>query len=50
MVRVIVIQEGNDGFIWSVNIVVGANASTRFGTEILERSASKLALLLESGD
>ena len=34
MGRVIAIQEGNDGFVWSVNIVVGTNASKTFGTRI----------------
>ena len=50
MGRVIVIQEGNDGFIQSVNIVVGTNTSKTFGTQILERPANKLVLLLESDD
>ena len=40
--------EGNDGFVWSVNIVVGTNASKTFGTRILERPANKLVLLVES--
>ena len=46
--RVIAIQEGNDGFVRSVNIVVGTNASKTFGTRILERPANKLVLLVES--
>ena len=50
MGRVIAIQEGNDGFLWSVNIVVGTNASETFGTQILERPANKLVLLVESED
>ena len=50
MGRVIVIQEGNDGFIQNVNIVVGTNALKTFGTQILERPANKLVLLLESED
>ena len=48
MGRGIAIQEGNDGFFWSVNIVVGTNASKTFGTQILERPANKLVLLVES--
>ena len=36
MDRVIAIQEGNDGFFRSVNIVVGTNASKTSGTQILE--------------
>ena len=36
MGRVIVIQEGNDGFIQNVNIVVGTNALKTFGAQILE--------------
>ena len=36
MDRVIAIQEGNDGFVRSVNIVVGTNASKTSGTQILE--------------
>ena len=50
MGRVIAIQEGNDCFVWSVNIVVGTNASKTFGTQILERPANKLVLLVESED
>ena len=50
MVRVLSIQEGNDGFVPSVNIVVGKNTSKTFGTQILERPANKLVLLVESGD
>ena len=30
MDRVIAIQDGDDGFLWSVNIVVGTNASKTF--------------------
>ena len=48
--RVIAIQEGNDGFVRRVNIVVGTNASKTFGTGILERPANKLVLLVESED
>ena len=50
MGRLIAIQEGNDGFVQSVNIVVGTNASKPFGTRILERSAKKFVLLDESKD
>ena len=50
MGRVIAIQEGNDGFVQSINIDVGSNASKTFGTRILERAASKLMLLVESKD
>ena len=50
MGRVIAIQEGNDGFVRRVNIVVGTNASKTFGTGILERPANKLVLLVESED
>ena len=50
MVRVLSIQEGNDGFVPSVNIVVGKNTSKTFGTQILERPANKLVLLVESED
>ena len=48
MVRVIAIQEGNHGFVRSVNIVVGTNTSKTFDTRILERPANKLVLLVES--
>ena len=48
MVRVIAIQEGNHGFVRSVNIVVGTNTSKAFDTRILERPAKKLVLLVES--
>ena len=47
--RVIAIQDGNDGFVWNVN-VVGTNASKTFGARILERPANKLVLLVESED
>ena len=50
MGRVIAIQEGNDGFVRRVNMVVGTNASKTFGTGILERPANKLVLLVESED
>ena len=50
MGRVIAIQEGNYSIVWSVNIVVGTNASKTFGTRILERPANKLVLLVESED
>ena len=50
MGRGIAIQEGNDGFIWSVNIFVGTNAYKTFGTWILERPANKLVLLVECED
>ena len=50
MGRVIAIQEGNDGFVWSVNIVAGTNAPKTFGTRILEQPANKLVLLVESED
>ena len=50
MGRVIAIQEGNGGFVRSVNIVVGTNASKTFGTRILEQPAIKLVLLGESED
>ena len=48
--RVIAIQDGNDGFVRNVNVVVGANASKTFGARILERPANKLVLLVESED
>ena len=48
--RVIAIQEGNDGFVRSVIIVVGTNASKTYGTQILEQPANKLVLLVESDD
>ena len=32
MGRVTAIQEGNDGFVQSVNIIVNTNASNTFGT------------------
>ena len=48
MGRVIAIQEDNDGFVRSVNIVVGTNASKTFGTRTLEQPANKLVLLVES--
>ena len=41
-------MEGNDGFVRSVNVVAGTNASKTFGTRILERPANKLVLLVES--
>ena len=50
MGRVIAIQEGNYGIVWSINIVVGTNASKTFGTRILERPANKLVLLVERED
>ena len=50
MGRVIAIQQGNDGCVWSVNIVVGTNLSQTFGTQILEQPANKLVLLVESED
>ena len=50
MGRVIAIQEGNDGYVWSVNIVVGTNTSKTFETQILEQPAIKLVLLGESED
>ena len=50
MGRVIAIQEGNDGFVRSVNIVVGRNASKTFGTQILKQPGNKLVLLVESED
>ena len=47
--RVIAIQEGNNDFVWSVNIVVGTNASKTFETQILEQPpVNKLVLLVES--
>ena len=48
--RVIAIKEGNDGFVQSVNIVVGKNASKTFGGQILEQPSNKLVLLVESED
>ena len=45
MGRVIAIQEGNDGLVWSVNIVVGTNASKKFGTRLPERPANLCYLL-----
>ena len=50
MGRLIAIQEDNDSFVQSVNIVVGTNVSKPFGTHILERSANKFVLLVESKD
>ena len=50
MGRVTAIQEGNDGFVQSVNIIVGTKASKTFGTLIRERPANKLVLLAESED
>ena len=50
MGRVIATQEDNNGFVWSVNIVVGANASKMFGTQIFERPINKLVLLVETQD
>ena len=46
--RVIAIQEGNDVFVRSIDIVVGTNAPKSFGTWILERLGNKLVLLVES--
>ena len=48
--RVITIQEGNGGFVWIVNAVVGTNASKTFETRIPERPANKLVLLVENED
>ena len=48
--RVIAIEDGNDGFVRNVNVVVGTNASKKFGARILERPANKLVLLVESED
>ena len=48
MDRVIAIQEGNTGFVWSVNIVVGRNGSKTFGAQIPDRPANKLVSLGES--
>ena len=50
MGSVIAIQEGNDGFVQSVNIFVCTNASKTFGTQILEQTSNKLVLLVESED
>ena len=50
MGRVIAIQDGDDGFVRNVNVVVGTNASKTFGARILERSANKLVLLVERED
>ena len=50
MGRVIAIQEGNDGFVRSVNVVVGTNVSKTFRTRILEQPENKLVLLVESED
>ena len=50
MGRVIAIQKGNNGFVRSVSIVVGTNASKTFGTQTLDRPANKLVLLVESED
>ena len=50
MGRVIAIQKGNDGFVRSVNIVVGTNAWKTFGIQMLKRPANKLVLLVESED
>ena len=48
--RVIAIQNGNNDFVWSANIVVGTNASKIFRAQILKRPANKLVLLFESED
>ena len=50
MGRVIAIQEGNDGFVRSVNVAVGTKVSKTFRTQILERPENKLVLLVESED
>ena len=50
MGRILAIQEGNNDFVQSVNIVVGANASKTFGIQILQQPANKLVLLNESKD
>ena len=50
MGRVIAIQEGNDGFVRSLNIVVFTNASKTFGKRILKQPGRKLVLLVESKD
>ena len=40
---------GQQWFVWSVNIVVGTNASKTFETQILEQTpVNKLVLLVES--
>ena len=48
MDRVIAIQEGSTGFVQSVNIVVGRNASKTFGEQILRDLQTKLVSLGES--
>ena len=48
MDRVIAIQEGSTGFVQSVNIVVGRNASKTFGEQMPEGPANKLVSLGES--
>ena len=50
MGRILAIQEGNNDFVQSVNIVVGANASKTFGIQILQQPVNKLVLLNESKD
>ena len=44
MGRVIAIQEGNDGFVRSLNIVVFTNASKTFEKRILKQPGRKLVL------
>ena len=50
MGRVIAIQEGNNGSVRSLNIVVFTNASKTFEKRILKQPGRKLVLLVESKD
>ena len=47
MDRVIAIQEGSTGFVQSVNIVVGTNASKTFGEQILRDLQTNLCHLVK---
>ena len=48
MGRVIAIQEGNDSFVQSVNIVVGTNASKTLGHKYLSILQTNLCYLLKA--
>ena len=50
MGRVIAIQEGNNGSVRSLNIIVFTNASKTFEKRILKQPGRKLVLLVESKD
>ena len=47
MCRVTFTQRDRDGFVQSVNVVAGINASRTFGNGILKEPAKKLVLLFE---